>query len=164
MRKQKIYLDVSTISNLVASHTPELESATRLLFEFVKNNPEKYEFVISPMVEFELGNTPEPRRKELFDSLSQYDLTTLEDSEDALELRDIYIKQGVLSEKHIRDLTHIAYAVSSGCDVIASWNFKHLANQRTIHRVNGVNQIFGYRSIEILTPPNITGENLYDIS
>jgi len=47
---------------------------------------------------------------------------------------------------------HIAYAVVYNCDVIVSWNFKHMVNFRTIDRVRIVNAINRYREIAICSP------------
>ena len=42
--------------------------------------------------------------------------------------------------------------VVNHCDVIASWNFAHLANFKTINKVKVVNAMFHYREINIMPP------------
>ena len=48
------------------------------------------------------------------------------------------IDEGILKPKSIDDATHIASAILSNCNIVLSWNFKHLVNYQTI---NGVRQI-----------------------
>ena len=47
---------------------------------------------------------------------------------EALQLRDAYIQAGVVSEKSRDDATHVALATVSGCEIIVSWNFKHIVH------------------------------------
>jgi hypothetical protein len=77
------------------------------------------------------------------------------ENENVEVLAEQYILSGVLSESHIDDLTHIAYAVLSECDYIVSWNMKHLANQRTILRVHKYNSENNLPKITIVTPEQI---------
>lgn len=160
MRKLKLYLDTSVISHIDVPHKPVEESATRAFFRYIKEHADEYELCISPVAFFEIHNCPEPKRTVLFDFLDKLHFVELNETEDVLNLADLYIVQGVLGVKHRRDLTHIAYAVASECDYIISWNFEHFVNHRTIQRVNAVNLVNNYRSVEIVIPPIITGENL----
>ena len=70
----------------------------------------------------------------------------------------LYVAAEVLSSKHINDLRHVAYAVTSRCDYIVSWNMRHLVRLWTIDRVNAVNFENHYPKIMIVTPEFITGE------
>ena len=45
-----------------------------------------------------------------------------------------------------------AAAVVSRCDCIVSWNFKHIANIKTIRGVRAITNLKGYKPIEILSP------------
>jgi hypothetical protein len=38
----------------------------------------------------------------------------------------------------------------SGCDILVSYNFKHLANVRIIKGVRGISSIAGYGNLEIM--------------
>ena len=50
------------------------------------------------------------------------------------------------------DCLHIATAVVNDCDLIVSWNFKHLVNYKTISKVRVVNAINRYKEIGIVSP------------
>ena len=76
--------------------------------------------------------------------------------------RNLYVQHGVMGQKHIRDLTHIAYTVLARCDYIVSWNFKHLVNAQTMSRVNLFNQTNNYCGVNIVSLFIITGKNPYE--
>ena len=73
----------------------------------------------------------------------------------------LYVIDGVLSDNHIEDLTHVAYAVVSRCDYVITWNMRHLANERTVSRINNVNAIENDWKIYIATPDFLTGGRIY---
>lgn len=162
MRKLRLYLDTSVISCLDVPKQPVQEAATKAFYHHVKEKTDEIELIVSPVLLFELENCPEPKRSQLFSYLKGLKYIQLPENEEALELADLYVEAGVLSARHFRDLTHIAYAVLAKCDYIVSWNFNHFTNIRTISRVNDVNQDNRYPSIDIVPPPFITGEDGYD--
>ena len=56
------------------------------------------------------------------------------------------------------DAYHIAVATLNEIDIIVSWNFDHLVNIKTRRRVSGVNILYGYKTIEIISPPELGGD------
>jgi hypothetical protein len=57
---------------------------------------------------------------------------------------------------------HIATALLAKCDVIVSWNFKHIVNDKTIEGVKTISQTKGsarQQSIKIYCPSILTGDN-----
>ena len=162
MRKLRLYLDTSVISNVDAPHVPVEEAVTQALFEFVKEHPDEYEMVISPMSVFEIDNCPEPKQSQLVSLIERYGVFRLPFSQDALDLAELYVKAGVLTPRHIRDLMHIAYAAVNRCDYIVSWNMKHFVKARTISRVHAVNLANNYFSPFIVTPVVILGDKSHE--
>ena len=67
-------------------------------------------------------------------------------------LAEQYITNDVLKRKSLDDCLHIALAVINHCDLLISWNFKHLVNYKTIKGVKIVNAINDYKEIGILSP------------
>ena len=47
-------------------------------------------------------------------------------STEIIELRNAYIKAGILGPKWIDDATHVAAATVARADAIVSWNFSHI--------------------------------------
>jgi len=156
MRKLKLYLDTSTISHLFAEDTPDkMEDTNRLWYDLANG---KYDVYISPVVTDELERCAEPRRSQMLGKIQQIDLQVLAQTDEVYDLAAEYIKGGVLNEKSLDDCTHIAYAVVYNCDVIVSWNFKHLVNFKTIDKVRIVNAINRYKEISIISPTMLLGE------
>jgi hypothetical protein len=74
------------------------------------------------------------------------------------ELAERYIEFGVLSDKHYEDALHIAAASVEKCDVLASWNFKHIVRIKTILGANGINRAEGYGEVQLLSPDALVEE------
>ena len=84
--------------------------------------------------------------------LSEVRLILLEKNTESEELAKLYVASNVLSEKHIDDCRHIAYACAANCDIIVSWNFRHIVNHKTISGIKSVNAIAGYKEMAIYIP------------
>jgi len=90
--------------------------------------------------------------------MDEIEFQILGQSNEVSLLARAYINNGVLKEKSYDDCMHIAFAVVYSCDVIVSWNFKHLVNFKTVNKVKVVNAINNYREISILTPTMLLEE------
>ena len=162
MRKLRIYLDSSVIGDFDTPEDSERGTLTKEFFRHVQEFPDDYELLISPVVAAEVNACWEPKLSILIDFLENLDCTWLPENQEAMDLAETYVQHGVFGQKHIRDLTHIAYAVLARCDYIVSWNFKHLVNAMTMSRVNLFNQANNYCGVNIVPPFVITGENPYE--
>lgn len=156
MIKLKIYLDTSVISYLQQEDVPEKMWETRELWEQFKNR-EDIEIIISDLVVREIYQCKEPKRSFLFNEISQLHYTLIKTTDDEKYLANTYIHSGVLKEKSIDDLTHIANATLSGCRYIVSWNFKHFVNPKTIKAVNLINQSLNLPTVDIFSPSMMLG-------
>ena len=156
MRKLKLYLDTSTISYLFAEDTPDKMLDTNLLWKNLAKD--EYEIFISPTVTEELYECSEPKRSQIYQKLKEIKFQILQKTNEINYLAHEYINHGVLKEKSFDDCMHIAFAVVYNCDVIISWNFKHLVNFKTINKVKIVNAINQYREISIITPTMLLEE------
>ena len=150
MRKLKIYLDTSVISHLDAPDTPDKQADTLRLWEEIKAG--LYDVVTSDVALREVGNCKEPKLSILLDYLSEIEYERFPVTDEAENLANEIIKQGILTQKSVDDCFHIAIAVINNCDIILSWNFKHMVNVKTINGVRAVNILNGYKPIDIYTP------------
>lgn len=57
-----------------------------------------------------------------------------------------------IAERWAADALHVAVATMAECEVIVSWNFKHIVNFRRIRLYNAVNKKLGHGEIGIFTP------------
>jgi len=151
MRKYKIYLDTSTISCLDQTESPERKQDSENLWKIFEAGT-AYEVIVSDLTLVELQRCDSTKREFFESKLNNINATFISASDEVMELAELYREQGVLSSKSIDDLRHIAYAIVHGCDYIVSWNFKHFVNIKTINAVNGINRLYGYRTIEIVSP------------
>lgn len=73
-------------------------------------------------------------------------------TEAALTLQQAYIQAGVVTAKSLDDALHVALATVSACNLIVSWNFKHIVHFDKIPKYNAVNTLEGYGAIGIFSP------------
>ena len=76
-------------------------------------------------------------------------------TKECIELREQYLVQGIVSRKYLDDALHVAVATVSGCDMIVSWNFKHIVHFEKISLYHAINRIHGYREIFINSPSEV---------
>ena len=147
LRKQKIYLDTSVVSHLQAPDTPEKMRDTVKLWEDIKSG--KYEVYISNITISEINDCNEPKRSFMLDKLKEIELSVVHAETEVDDLSQEFIKLGILKEKSIDDCIHIATALLIKCDMIVSWNFKHIVNDKTIEGVKAISQTKGLDGIKI---------------
>ncbi len=156
MRKLKIYLDTSIISHLQQEDVPEKMWETRELWKQFKVRKD-VEIVISSLVLTELSRCNTQKLSYLLHELSQLHYTEVQVADEERELANIYLQNGILKEKSIDDLTHIATAALNGCHYIISWNFKHFVNPKTINAVNAINLTLLLPQVNIFSPTMLLG-------
>ena len=152
MRKKKIYLDTSVVSYLRQEDAPKEMTETLEFWEILKTG--KYDVYISEVVVNELSDCAEPKRTELLSLLNEityYDIK-VEDNAELISLTAEIKKQNILPPKSENDRQHIAAAVFSGCNVIVSWNFKHMVNVKTIDGIRVICMMNNLPLIDIYTP------------
>ena len=162
MRKKKIYLDTSVISYLRQEDAPTEMRDTLDFWEILKAG--KYDVYISEVVIDELSSCAEPKRTELFALLEEIEYTNVKvkgnDAVAALEAK--VNKLGVLPPKSESDRFHIAVAVHIECNIIVSWNFKHMVNVKTIDGVRMVCLENHITPVDIYTPTVLLEGRLSD--
>ena len=116
----------------------------------------KYEVVISELTLREIRRCPQPKQADLVNYLGEIEHEVLYDSDEAKALAKAYVENGVLTQKRENDCLHIAFASTSECDVIVSWNFKHMLRLKTIQGVRITNAKNGYfKPMDIIQPTMI---------
>lgn len=160
IRKLSVYLDTSVINFLFANDAPEKKTTTVEFFERCVKK-ETARFCISPVVVDEIQRTPDSeRRADLLAVLTRYPLHMLvvEGRQEIKSLSVALIEKGVIPAKKPEDALHLAVAVVHGMDVLASWNYKHLANINKERRVADVCLEMGYaRILRMTTPLEVMG-------
>lgn len=157
IRKIKVYLDTSVISYLDQQDAPEKMEETREVWKRIKTG--EYDIFISDVVLRELNDCKdEQKRNTLFSHLSEikYNLITVDES--TVALAEKIVEKGVLKKKNLDDCQHISAAILSDCDIIVSWNFKHIVNVKTIRGIKVITTVEGYKDILIYPPSALLSE------
>ena len=141
----KVYADTSVFGGVFDS---EFSDASKAFFSLVDNN--SIHLVTSAVVEAEIEPAPE-KVKQLF--LKYIKISDIADiTAEVIALRSEYVSSGIVTQKSLDDALHVAIATVSGCDLIVSWNFKHIVHFDKIPKYNAVNILNGYREIGIYSP------------
>ena len=156
MRKYKLYIETSIVNHLFADDVPEKMSDTITLWDDLKSG--KFEVFLSDTVFEELDKCAEPKRTNMMNKLSELEYATIKTNPEILDLAEQYIEHGILTRKSYLDCVHIASAAFANCDFVASWNFRHLVNYRTIDGARIVNTLLGYKVLGIITPTMLRTE------
>ena len=158
MRKPKIYLETSVISHLKQDNAPKETKVTLALWEELKKG--LYDIYISSVVLNEVKANKEPKRTLLLEHLKEieYKLMAIDDETEAYAKK--MIEEGILTVNHYEDCLHIACAVVNDCDMILSWNIKHIVRVKTVNGVRLINAMFGYHGIDIYLPSMIINKEL----
>ena len=154
--KLKVYLDTSVISYLDQTDAPEKMLETRQLWDLLKRG--KYDVYISDIVLEELAACNEEKQILFGQHLQEIQYTVIDTSEKTIELAEKIINFGVLKQKSYEDCQHIAAAILAGCDLITSWNFKHIVNVRTIKGIKIITTAEGYKDLMIYPPTALLEE------
>ena len=141
----KIYADTSVFGGVFDQ---EFAEPSKQLFNEVDAG--RFVLVTSAVVEAEIEPAPDDIRQ-FFSKYAKF-AEIADVSKEALELQLSYIKSGVVTEKSLDDALHVAISTVSGCDLIVSWNFKHIVHFDKIPKYNAVNTLNGYKHIGIYSP------------
>ena len=157
MKKLRIYLETSAISYLDQPERGDMFVDSHRLWEKIKAGD--FEVVISDLAITEISKCDEQKMNTLFDYLGQIEYTAIEvlGNDKTLKIANRFIDLGILKQTSYDDCRHIAAAITSGCGIIVSWNFKHIVNLKTISGVKKVTTLEGYDDVLIYTPSIIVG-------
>lgn len=148
MKKLRIYMDTSVIGG---KFDEEFKERTNKLFAEIKEG--KFIPCISSIVSREIEQAPAKIIKFFSGFLQECEI--LEINNECLLLRDEYLNNNIVSRRFMDDALHVAIATISGCDIIVSWNFKHIVHYDKIALYNTVNRINGYKDIFINSPAEV---------
>ena len=117
----------------------------------------RYEVYISDIVLNEIYECNEEKLRILLNYLNQIEYTVIRTDKDTIELAEKFIDFGILKQKSFDDCQHIAAAILAGCDIITSWNFKHIVNVKTVRGVKTITTLEGYKDL-LIYPPSVLAE------
>jgi predicted nucleic acid-binding protein len=69
-----------------------------------------------------------------------------------------YVLQKLMPANPPTDALHLALASHHRCDVLVTWNYRHLANEHKFNRIRRLNTQLGLPVPELTTPRDRLGE------
>lgn len=152
-RTQKMFVETSVFNFAFADDSPEKHEDTLSLLEEIRQG--KYAPYTSSYVLEELEAAPEPKRIKMLTMAAEYSMIVTPPTEEATQLADMYIQEGIIPRKHLLDALHIATATVYDLDFIVSYNFKHIVKRKTVTMTEAINLRAGYRRIGIFSPTEV---------
>jgi len=150
MNELKLYLDTSVFSAYYDDRDISRMKQTGEFWEMLKD----YELYISTIVIDELGAISDKALSRQVLALTK-PFTVLEIDDEVEQLADRYLIEGLVPERELNDALHLASTTKYELDILVSWNFHHLVKWKTRIMVNKINNLYEYRKIEIIAPPEL---------
>ena len=113
----------------------------------------RFTLVVSAVVQAEITSAPDEVQEFFQRVVANASIAEL--TQEVLELRNAYLRAGVVTTKSTDDAAHVALATVAGCRMIISWNFKHIVHFQKIPRYNAVNALEGHPTIDIFSPSQV---------
>ena len=159
MMKQKIYVETSVVSYLVAKPSKNLVVAAHQASTMdMWTKIDDFDAYVSEIVIQEASNGDEiqaSRRLQIIQGVP-----VLEIDDEIKELAKALLAGKAIPEKCPEDALHIAVAAANGMDVIVTWNFKHINNPITRVKIRQIVEDNGYVCPEICSPEEFLGDEV----
>lgn len=155
--KPRVYVETSVVRYLTGSLSHDIRTisdqiATR---EWWRNARATFELVASPLVFDDVGSGDTHQAHESLSVLES--LVTVHPSETSEVLVQKLTDSRAIPDEAAQDAMHIAIAVTSGVEFLATWNFCYIANPANASKINLVCRDAGYRPTVICTPEQLMG-------
>ena len=149
MKRVVVYVDASVIGGCLDA---EFSADSLALWrEFADG---RLVLAVSAHTLRELQGAPDAVREQLA-AIPDANRILVGDLSEAFDLAEAYLGRGVVGPGSRADAIHVALATASRCDVLVSWNFRHIVNLNRIRLFQSVNIECGYGPIEIRTPREV---------
>ncbi|HEU4883464.1 MAG TPA: type II toxin-antitoxin system VapC family toxin [Longimicrobium sp.] len=155
MNKPRVYIETTIPSFYYETRTqPDLVAWRDLTREWWSDAAEQYELLTSFVVRQELAGGTGSRvrmRLELLDGIP-----LLASTPEIDEIVEVYLQHRLMPRKpSTADAAHLALASYYGCDFIATWNCRHLANPNKVAHIRRINSALGLHVPELVTPQDL---------
>ncbi len=150
MKKLKIFLDTSVYSAIFDQRDPNRQKLTQDFWNNIGDYDLYYSDITTEEISAVLDEKLRNKMKKLLEKGKYIEITT-----EVNELAKVYVKEDLIPERYENDALLIALTSVYSLDILVSWNFKHLVKRKTRIGVNLSNLKKGYKSIEILAPPEL---------
>ena len=112
---------------------------------------EDQRWVTSSAVVAELKRIPDSARREAALALMR-PIGQLEYTDEVTEVVAVYLQHKLMPREAVGDADHLALASVWACDMLVTWNCRHLANANKAAHIRRVNALLGLRTPLLVTP------------
>lgn len=154
--KQKIYIETSVVSYLVARPSKNVVISAHQASTFdMLNVLGNFHPYISDIVIQEASKGDEMQAGRRLKIIEDFQVLGIDN--EAKLLAKAFVDGKAVPEKCLEDALHIATATVNGIDVIVTWNFKHINNPFTRTKIRKIAEQNGYACPEICSPEELLG-------
>ena len=114
--------------------------------------------VTSAIVFEELEVIPDPVRRKESLALAR-PLEELRYTAEVAEIAAVYLRHKLMPAEALGDADHLALASFYNCDMLVTWNCRHLANANKTGHIRRVNALLGLRTPLLVTPLELLEED-----
>ena len=129
----------------------EIEARRKWTREWWAKAKPDQRLVTSAVVIEELEQIPDATRRQdslaLLRTLEELDYTT-----EIAEVAAVYLQHKLMPAEALGDADHLALASFYNCDMLVTWNCRHLANANKTGHIRRVNALLGLRTPLLVTP------------
>lgn len=115
------------------------------------------ELVIGLPVISELDKAPPAKRDKAIALITN--LRILPYPPEIAEIVEVYFEHRLMPREAQGDADHLALASFHGCDMLVTWNCKHLANANKLGHIHRVNALLGLQTPALVTPLQLLENN-----
>jgi predicted nucleic acid-binding protein len=152
--KPRVYVETSVVSYLAARPSRDLNVAARQQSSLeLWESQDRYELVISDLVLSEASSGDAQAAAGRRAWLAR--LFILPIDPDAQLVADALVAKGAMPAAAYADALHIGIAACHHIEVIASWNFRHIASVWARSRIEAALLDLGYGTCHITTPDEL---------
>jgi predicted nucleic acid-binding protein len=105
----------------------------------------------------ELDLAPSPKREHALDLVRG--LEVLPPDPEIDEIVAVYLARKLMPAEALGDAHHLALASYHHCDMLVTWNCKHLANASKLPHIRRVNALLGLETPSLVTPLELLESN-----
>ena len=106
--------------------------------------------VTSPAVIDELTCAPEPKRSNTLALIGPLPFLTI--TPEVRQIVHVYIRHKIMPADTGGDALHLALASFHECDILVSWNCRHIANASKAGHIRTINNTLGLHTPQLVTP------------
>jgi predicted nucleic acid-binding protein len=152
--KPRIYVETSVVSYLTARPSRDLGIAARRQSSMdLWESQDRYSLFISDLVlsEAAAGDVSAASSRKAW----LVDLPILSVDEEAQRIADALVESAAMPATAYADALHIGIAATNDIEIIASWNFRHIASVWARSRIEAALVKLGYSNCRIATPDEL---------